>query len=67
MSGKVHRHPVLGFFAGLVLGLGIAMLLFVFGIVPMTISWLGIVVAAFVVLGVVLAFVAPARAGSERS
>ena len=56
------RHPVRGFFAGLFLGLGVALLLFVFGVLPMTIAWLGIITAVGIVLGIVLAYVAPARA-----
>jgi hypothetical protein len=56
------RHPVRGFVAGLFLGLGVALLLFVLGVLPMTIAWLGIVTLAGIVLGVVLAYVAPVRA-----
>lgn len=58
---KPRRHPVLGFFAGLFLGLGIALLLFVFGVLPMTVMWLVILTLGVAVLGVVLAYVAPAR------
>jgi len=58
---KTRRHPVLGFFAGLFLGIGIALLLFVFGIIPMTVMWLVILTLGVAVLGVVLAYVAPAR------
>lgn len=61
MSVRVRRHPVLGFFAGLVFGLGLALVLFVFGVVPTSATWLGIVVGTCVVLGVVAAYVAPAR------
>ena len=58
---KPRRHPVMGFFAGLLLGLGVALLLFVFGVVPMTVMWLAILALGVAVLGVVLAYVAPAR------
>jgi len=58
---KTRRHPVLGFFAGLFLGIGIALLLFVFGIIPMTVMWLVILTLGVAVLGVVLAYVVPAR------
>ena len=58
---KTRRHPVLGFFAGLFLGIGIALLLFVFGIIPMTVMWLVILTLGVAVLGVVLAYVAPTR------
>jgi hypothetical protein len=58
---KARRHPVRGFFAGLFLGVGAALLLFVFGVLPFTLAMLGIVTAAGVVVGVVLAYVAPVR------
>lgn len=61
MTTRVRRRPVLGFFAGLVLGLGLALLLFVLGVVPATAAWLGTVVGACVVLGLIAAYVAPAR------
>jgi len=56
------RHPVRGFVAGLLLGLGVALLLFVLGVLPMTIAWLGIITLVGIVLGIVLAYVAPVRA-----
>jgi hypothetical protein len=58
---KARRHPVRGFFAGLFLGIGAALLLFVFGVLPLTLAMLGIVTAVGVVVGVVLAYVAPVR------
>ena len=58
---KTRRRPVMGFFAGLILGIGIALLLLVFGIVPMTVMWLAILTLGCAVLGIVLAYVAPAR------
>ena len=58
---KARRHPVRGFFAGLFLGIGAALLLFVFGVLPFTLAMLGIVTAVGVVGGVVLAYVAPVR------
>jgi hypothetical protein len=58
------RHPVRGFFAGLFLGLGVALLLFVLGVLPMTLAWLGIVTLVGVVVGIVLAYVAPVRGGA---
>ena len=58
---KARRHPVRGFFAGLFLGIGAALLLFVFGVLPFTLAMLGIVTAVWVVVGVVLAYVAPVR------
>ncbi len=58
---KARRHPVTGFFAGLLLGIGIALVLFVFGVVPMTLMWLGILAGGGAVLGIVVAYVLPAR------
>ncbi|HEY5135672.1 MAG TPA: hypothetical protein VIJ41_07770 [Candidatus Nanopelagicales bacterium] len=55
------RHPVRGFFAGLFLGVGAALLLFVFGVLPFTLVMLGIITVIGIVVGIVLAFVAPAR------
>jgi uncharacterized membrane protein SpoIIM required for sporulation len=60
---KPTRRPVLGFFAGVFLGAGIAIMLFVFGILPMTVMWLGVVVLLGAVLGVVVSYVAPVRGG----
>lgn len=57
----VTRHPVMGFFAGLFLGLGICLMLFTMGVMPVSIMWLAGLTVAGAVLGVVLAYVAPAR------
>ncbi|WP_372594334.1 hypothetical protein [Actinotalea sp.] len=61
MSTHVQRRPILGFFAGLFLGLGVALVLFVFGVLPTTVVWLAILSGVGVVLGVVAASTAPAR------
>jgi Na+-translocating ferredoxin:NAD+ oxidoreductase RnfE subunit len=61
------RHPVRGFFAGLLLGLGIALLLFVLGVLPMTLAGLGIITAIGIVVGIVLAYVAPVRVDAQQS
>lgn len=61
MNGKTRRHPVLGFFAGLVFGLGLAMILTVLGIIPASAMWLGVVTGLCAVLGLVAAYLAPAR------
>lgn len=61
MSAQVRRRPVLGFFAGLVFGLGVALVLFVFGVVPTTAVWLGVVMVVGAALGVVAAYAAPVR------
>jgi len=61
------RHPVRGLFAGLFLGIGAALLLFVFGVLPFTLAMLGIVTAVGVVVGVVLAYLAPERSADPAS
>jgi hypothetical protein len=63
MTTKVRRHPVLGFFAGMFLGIGLALILFVFGILPVTVMWLGILTVGLALLGIVLAYVTPVRGG----
>jgi len=60
---KPSRRPVLGFFAGLILGIGVALMLFVFGVVAMTVLWLAIVALGFAILGIIVAYVAPPRGG----
>jgi multisubunit Na+/H+ antiporter MnhB subunit len=62
MNEKTRRRPVLGFFAGLVFGLGLALMLAVLGVIPMSLVWLGVVVGLCAVLGIVAAYLAPARA-----
>jgi hypothetical protein len=58
---NIHRHPLRGLFGGFLLGLGLALVL-VFAGLPVLGSWTVIVVvAAFTVLGVLLAYVLPAR------
>ena len=64
MTTKVQRHPILGFFAGLFFGFGLALILFVFGIVPVTIMWLGGLTLGCALLGIVLAYIAPVRGSS---
>ena len=61
MASQVHRHPVRGFFAGLMLGIGLAVMLFIYGVVPMTPVWLVALVVGGIAFGVVLAYVTPAR------
>ncbi|MHB1165793.1 MAG: hypothetical protein ACYC0W_04260 [Candidatus Nanopelagicales bacterium] len=58
---KTRRHPILGFFSGLLLGIGIALILFTFGIVPMTILWLAVLTVGGIVIGIALAYALPAR------
>jgi hypothetical protein len=61
MTTHVRRRPVLGFFAGLVFGLGLALLLFVLAVVPTTAMWLGSIVGGCALLGLGAARVAPVR------
>ncbi len=61
MTTQVHRHPVRGFFAGLMLGLGLAIMLFIYGVVPITALWFLVLVLGGMALGVVLAYVVPVR------
>ena len=57
----VHRHPFRGLFAGLLLGLGVVLMVFVYGALPMTVLNLALFVIGGAVLGVVLAYVTPPR------
>ncbi len=61
MSAEVRRHPVLGFFAGLCLGLGVVLILFALGVVPFSVTWLGVATLGGALLGMLVTFVAPAR------
>ena len=61
MTTKVHRHPILGFFAGLLLGLAMVLMLFIYGVVPMTLTWFVGALLGGAVLGIVLAYVVPPR------
>lgn len=65
MSTQVRRRPVLGFFAGLLFGLGLALVLIVLGAVPTTWVWLAAPAIAGMVLGVVMAYVAPVRGAAR--
>lgn len=64
---KVRRHPVLGFFSGLLLGVGVAVMLALLGVVPLSALWLGIITAAGVVVGIALAYALPARGVARAS
>jgi hypothetical protein len=57
----VKRHPVRGFFAGLCIGLGVAVLLFTYGVIALGTNAPFVVILVFTVLGVVWAYVAPPR------
>ena len=55
----------MGFFAGLCLGLGAALILFVFGIIPLTVVWLVSLLIGGIVLGIVLGYVLPGKPGKN--
>lgn len=64
------RHPVIGALAGLALALGAALLLFVYGVVPMTVGWLFGLLLVGALFGIVAAYVTPPlqpRGGQSRS
>ena len=58
---KVHRHRVLACVAGLLIGLGAVLMLFVYGVVPL--GWVPLVVGLVVgaLVGVLLVSVMPTR------
>jgi hypothetical protein len=55
------RHSLMGLTGGASLGLGIALLLFVYGTVPMTVLWLALIVLGMGILGWIFSRVIPAR------
>jgi hypothetical protein len=55
------RHPFFAFGGGVLVGIGIVLLLFVFGVVPVSWGWLIGAALVFGLLGVVGAYVVPAR------
>jgi len=59
------RHPVIALFGGLLIGVGVAVLLFVFGVLAVSWGWLLGSAALFGLLSVVGAYVVPARKPSE--
>jgi hypothetical protein len=61
-SAERKRRPVRGFFSGLVLGVGVVILLFIYGAAAFT-SFVPfvLIVAALAVIGVLIGLFAPAR------
>jgi hypothetical protein len=57
------RHPFRGLFAGLLLGLGAAVLCVTLGIVPIGTLTPWVVIVAGVLIGLLAGLVAPARGG----
>jgi len=57
----VKRLPVRGACAGLLLGLGVALILMMFGVIAFTVMWLVVITLVGLVAGVVFAYLTPAR------
>ena len=55
------KHPIRGFLWGLMTGLGVALLLMVFSVVPLSIPTLGIYAGASAVLGALWGSFGPAK------
>ena len=55
------RHPIRGFFGGLLMGLGLAFLLISFSVIALGTLTPIVIVVVFLVLGVVVGAAAPAR------
>jgi hypothetical protein len=60
------KHPIRGFFAGLLLGLAVAQLLIVFSVIALGTSTPWIVVLACIVFGVLWSLFGPARLRGSR-
>ena len=61
----VKRHPIIGIFTGLFLGLGLFLMLTAMGVVPLSVVWLAVLVLGGIVLGIALAYAVPARGRSS--
>lgn len=57
----IRRHPLRGLLAGLLIGLGVAILLVIYGAAPLGPATVVIVLVVFMLLGVASAWVLPAR------
>ena len=58
-----HRHPVRGLFAGLLLGLGLALLLFTYAKIAIGTLAFPLVIVAGIVVGLLVGILAPPRGG----
>lgn len=58
------RHPIRGFFGGLLAGLGLAFLLISFSVVALGTLTPVLIIVVFIVIGVVVGLAAPARSKS---
>ncbi len=57
----IRRHPIRGFFAGLLIGLGISILLVIYGLAPLGQATVLVVLLLCAVLGVAVAWFLPPR------
>lgn len=57
----LHRHPIRGFVWGLITGAGVALLLMVFSVIPLSIPTLGIYTGVSAVLGALWGSFAPPK------
>ena len=61
-NGTVHRHGVLATFAGMMLGVGVMLMVFVYGVVTASIVLLGAALVVGGLVGFLISRVTPARA-----
>ncbi len=57
----IRRHPIRGFFGGLLIGLGLSVLLVIYGVAPLGQATVLVVLLLFAALGVAAAWLLPAR------
>lgn len=57
----LRRHPIIGFFGGLLIGLGVAILLVIYGTAPLGEATVLVLVLLFAAVGAAAAWVLPAR------
>jgi hypothetical protein len=61
MTTTTRRHPVLGLVAGFLLGLGVAIMLVIYGVVPIAPLIVAGLLLGGAALGLALAYLAPTR------
>lgn len=57
----IRRHPIRGFFGGLLIGLGLSILLVIYGVAPLGQATVLVMLLVFGALGVAAAWLLPAR------
>lgn len=57
----IRRHPIRGFFGGLLIGLGLSILLVIYGVAPLGQATVLVVLLVFAALGVAAAWFLPPR------